>query len=58
MAGASLVSDLEAMLTRVGFQSVRIRPREESRAMVGSWAPGERLEDYVLSATIEAERPK
>ncbi len=57
MAGASLVSDLEAMLTRVGFQSVQIRPREESRSMVGSWAPGERLEDYVLSATIEAERP-
>jgi SAM-dependent methyltransferase len=54
VAGASLVGDLEAMLADAGFGDIRIRPREESREFIRDWVPGSRVEDYVVSATIEA----
>ena len=57
VAGASLVDELEAMLADAGFSDIRIRPREESREFIRDWAPGRRVEDYVVSATIEAIKP-
>jgi arsenite methyltransferase len=54
VAGASLIEELEAMLVDAGFSAVRIRPKEESREFIRDWAPGRRVEDYVVSATIEA----
>ena len=53
MAGAEAISDLEAMLEAVGFVDVQIQPKDESKAMIRDWAPGSRVEDYVVSATIE-----
>jgi hypothetical protein len=57
MAGAALISDLEEMLTEAGFQHIRIRPKEESKAFIRDWAPGLPVTDYVVAATIEATRP-
>ena len=57
MAGAALISDLEKMLKEAGFQQVRIRPKEESKAFIRDWAPGLPVTDYVVAATIEATRP-
>ena len=57
MAGAALISDLEGMLKEAGFQHVRIRPKEESKTFIRDWAPGLRVTDYVVAATIEATRP-
>ena len=57
MAGAATIDDLRSMLTDVGFAEIRITPKEESRALVGEWLPNSKLEDYVVSATIEAVRP-
>lgn len=57
MAGASLVSELEAILRQTGFTDVRIAPKDESRKFIKDWAPGRGVEDYVLSATIEAVKP-
>jgi SAM-dependent methyltransferase len=57
LAGAADIDTLETLLTDIGFQEVRIRPREESREIVREWVPGGRLEDYVQSATIESVRP-
>lgn len=57
MAGAALISDLEEMLKEAGFQQVRIRPKEESKAFIRDWAPGLPVTDYVVAATIEATRP-
>ncbi|MGD8842418.1 MAG: methyltransferase domain-containing protein, partial [Gammaproteobacteria bacterium] len=54
VAGASLIEDLEAMLVDAGFSDISIRPKEESREFIRDWAPGSRVEDYVVSATIEA----
>jgi SAM-dependent methyltransferase len=58
MAGASLISDLEEMLKSCGFEAVRIAPKEESKAFIRDWAPGRPVTDYVVSATIEAVKPR
>lgn len=57
MAGASLVSELEAMMQQAGFESVKIAPKDESRKFIKAWAPGINIEDLVVSATIEAVKP-
>jgi len=57
MAGASQVRELEQMLEAVGFQRVRIAPKDTSRSFIREWLPGSRIEDYLVSATIEAVKP-
>ena len=57
MAGASQVDELRAILAKLGFEQIRIEPKDESKAFIKDWAPGRGVEDYVLSATIEAVKP-
>lgn len=57
MAGASLISEVEAMLQAAGFQQIRILPKDESKEFIRDWAPGQPVTDYVVSATIEAIKP-
>jgi SAM-dependent methyltransferase len=57
IAGAALVSDVEAMLTDAGFDDVRVELKGDSRALVSGWAPGSSAEDYVASALIRAVKP-
>jgi ubiquinone/menaquinone biosynthesis C-methylase UbiE len=57
MAGASLVSEVEAMLHSTGFKQVRVAPKDESKSFIRDWAPGTPITDYVVSATIEAVKP-
>lgn len=57
MAGASLIAELEAMMKSVGFDQVRITPKDESRAFICDWAPGSNIEEFVVSANIEAVKP-
>ncbi len=57
MAGASLIDELEDMMRTAGFIDIRITPRDESREFIRDWAPGRGVEDYVVSASIEAVRP-
>ena len=54
MGNASLIEELEAMIREAGFGQVRIAPKDESRDFIRDWAPGRGVEDYVVSATIEA----
>jgi SAM-dependent methyltransferase len=54
IAGASSILELTEMLRGAGFTDIRIKPKDESRAFIRDWAPGSRIEDYVVSATIEA----
>ncbi|HBS27663.1 MAG TPA: arsenite S-adenosylmethyltransferase [Gammaproteobacteria bacterium] len=57
MAGASLVSDIALMLNESGFEEIKIAPKDESREFISDWAPGRGIEEYVVSATIEAVKP-
>jgi len=57
MGNASLIEDLEQMIAEAGFEQVRIAPKDESREFIRDWAPGRGVEDYVVSATIEAVKP-
>ena len=54
VSGASTVDALERMLVAVGFEEIRIRPKAESREFIRDWAPGGKVEDLILSATIQA----
>jgi SAM-dependent methyltransferase len=57
MAGASQVSELEIILQDCGFDNVNIAPKDDSKEFIKDWAPGRGVEEYVLSATIEAVKP-
>lgn len=54
ISGASLVDELEQMLKQSGFTAISITPKEASRVFIRDWIPGSRLEDYILSAVIQA----
>jgi SAM-dependent methyltransferase len=57
MAGALKVDELETMLQAAGFTEISITPKDESREFIQDWAPGHGVEDYVLSAYIQAVKP-
>jgi arsenite methyltransferase len=57
LAGASLMSELQATLEQCGFEKIRIAPKAESREFIKDWAPGLKLENYVVSAVIQAIKP-
>ena len=57
MAGASHISELEQMLREAGFENINITPKDASRSFIREWLPGRRIEDYLVSATIEAVKP-
>jgi len=58
MAGASLIEELESMMSDAGFEQIRIVPKDESREFIRDWAPDRGVEAYVVSAYIEAVKPK
>lgn len=57
IAGAASIDDIERMLREAGFENIRVTAKEESRELIRSWAPGRRVEEYVVSANIQAVKP-
>ncbi len=57
VAGAAAVGEIETMLSEAGFADVSVRPQDESRTFIREWSPVGKLEDYVVSALIEARKP-
>ncbi len=57
IGGASPIAEIEAGLASAGFGQIRVAPKDESREFIRDWAPGRGVEDYVVSATIEAVKP-
>ena len=58
VAGAETIADQEAWLAEVGFERIRIRPKNFSGKLLKEWAPGSKLGEWVVSATIEAIKPR
>ena len=58
MGNAALIGELEAMLAAAGFEQIRIEPKDESKAFISEWAPGNNVTDYLVSAAITAVKPR
>lgn len=57
LSGASSVNDINDMLKAAGFDAIKIKPKDESKTFIRTWIPGSKLEDFVISASIEAVKP-
>ena len=57
VVGAAPVEQIESWLADAGFVDIRVIAKPESRELIRTWAPGRRIEDYVMSGIIEARRP-
>lgn len=57
IGGAATIEDTEQMLKKAGFQDIGIKPNKKSADFIREWIPGKRVEDYVVSAYIEATKP-
>jgi len=57
LAGASPIYEVEMMLKKAGFNAINIKPKDESKNFIKNWLPESNMEDYVVSATIEALKP-
>src|SRR5205085_1799734 len=57
IGGAAPVDRISAWLSDAGFVDVKIAPKPESRELIATWAPGRGIENYVVSATVEARKP-
>ncbi|MGH7115736.1 MAG: methyltransferase domain-containing protein, partial [Stellaceae bacterium] len=57
IAGAASAGQIEEWLQAAGFADIRVTAKPESRKLIESWAPGKSVENYVVSATIEARKP-
>ena len=42
------------MLAAAGFSQIAIQPKDQSKEFIRDWAPGRGVEEYLVSATIEA----
>jgi len=58
VAGALQISQLEEMLVDAGFIDIRIEALDASKKIIHEWLPGRSIDDYVLSANIEAVKPR
>jgi SAM-dependent methyltransferase len=58
MSGASSIDELKMILEQCGFTRITIEPKDESRTFIKDWLPGSNIEDYLVSATIKAEKPQ
>lgn len=57
MAGASTVDEIKTMMQNSGFINIEIHPKDESRSFIKDWAPGTNIEEFVISAYIQADKP-
>ena len=57
IAGAISIEELENILIKAGFQKICIKPIDSSREFIREWVPSRNVEDFVVSATIEAKKP-
>ena len=57
IAGAAPSAKIEAWLAEAGFTDINVTVKPESREMIQGWAPGLGIENYVVSAIIEARKP-
>ena len=58
ISGAAGVEEIKLLLEEAGFEDIRADLHEGSREFIRQWAPGKGVEDYVVSASIQAVKPR
>ena len=58
VGGAATIAELEAMIEGAGFESVSIQPKDDSDEFIETWSDEYSLETFLVSAVIEAEKPR
>jgi SAM-dependent methyltransferase len=54
VSGAEYVENIRSMLINAGFRNIKLNPKDNSREIISSWAPGKSIEEFVASYIIEA----
>jgi len=57
IGGAATIDDTRKMLTKAGFDDIKITPECVNQALIHEWLPGSNVGDYVAPAVIEAKKP-
>ena len=57
VSGAESAPFLEKILKDTGFTEISIGAKDESREFLKNWVPGRDIQDYIVSASIEAKKP-
>ncbi|MFT8316717.1 MAG: arsenite methyltransferase [Sporolactobacillus sp.] len=58
ISGASSIDDLHFMLEQSGFTQIEIKPKDESKEFIKEWIAGVNIENYIVSSTIQAVKPR
>ena len=56
IAGAEYIENIREMLQNAGFINIEMIPKDNSKEILNSWAPGKNVEDFVASYIIEAKK--
>lgn len=56
VSGASSIATLKGYLEQAGFKRISITPKDESKEFIRDWAPEHKVEEYIVSAIIKAEK--
>ncbi|MBI3195041.1 MAG: arsenite methyltransferase [Ignavibacteriae bacterium] len=56
-SGAVTVEEYKSELQKAGFTEISIKPKEESREFIREWRKGMKLDEFIVSAVIEAKKP-
>lgn len=54
IGGAEYIENIKKMLEGAGFKDIKMIPKDNSKEIVNSWAPGRNIGDYIASYIIEA----
>lgn len=54
ISGASLAGDIEKILMGTGFHEIRITWNDKNSEFLNKWAPGIKIDGYIVSASIQA----
>ncbi len=57
VAGAVTVAELTAHMEAAGLVDIVIASKDESRTFIAEWAPERKVEEFVVSASIEGKKP-
>lgn len=58
IGGAVTIEEFTANLREAGFEDIHILPKAESKRFIKEWVPGTPVEDLIVSATIQAVKPR